>query len=76
MDLKNLGTREGMMGGVMFLLGIHQFGWLKENIGDSDLLAKIPLVKDIPIIKDLTPLKILGVGGVWFGGKMLWDCCA
>mgnify|MGYP003627585993 FL=1 len=76
MDLKGLTTETGMMGGVMFLLGIHQFGWLKENIGEFDLFGKIPLLKDIPVINDLTPLKILGVGGIYYGGKMLYDCCA
>ena len=69
MDLKGLITETGMMGGVMFLLGINQFGWLKENIGEFNFIT-------LPVVGDLTPLKILGVGGIWFGGKMLWDCCA
>ena len=68
-DFKGLTTKEGMMGGVMFLLGIHQFGWLKENIGDF-------IIIDAPVVGEITPLKILGVGGIVFGGKMLIDCCA
>ena len=69
MDLKGLITETGMMGGVMFLLGINQFGWLKENIGEFNFIT-------LPVVGDLTPLKILGVGGIYFGGKVLWDCCA
>jgi hypothetical protein len=69
MDLKGLTTETGMMGGVMFLLGINQFGWLKENIGDFNFIT-------LPVVGDLTPLKILGVGGIYYGGKMLYDCCA
>jgi len=69
MDLKGLATETGMMGGVMFLLGIHQFGWLKENIGEFKII-------ELPVVGELTPLKILGVGGIYFGGKMIWNCCA
>ena len=69
MDLKGLTTEQGMMGGVMFLLGINQFGWLRSNIGDFTIIS-------LPKIGDVTPLKILGVGGIWLGGRMLWDCCA
>ena len=75
MDLRGLTTEQGMMGGVMFLLGIHQFGWLKENIGEFDLFGKVPVLKDVPIVKDLTPLKVLGVGGIYYGSKMLYACC-
>ena len=69
MDLKGLATETGMMGGVMFLLGIHQFGWLKENIGEFKII-------ELPVVGELTPLKILGVGGIYFGGNMIWNCCA
>ena len=69
MDIKAIATEQGMMGGVMFLLGIHQFGWLKENIGDFKIIG-------LPVVGEITPLKILGVGGIYFGGKMIWDCCA
>ncbi len=68
MDLKGLTTEQGMMGGVMFLLGIHQFGWLKDNIGEFKIIS-------LPMVGDVTPLKILGVGGIFYGGKMLYDCC-
>ena len=64
MDLMAITTEQGMMGGVMFLLGIHQFGWLRANIGDFKIIS-------LP-----TPLKVLGVGGIYFGSKMLYDCCA
>ena len=67
-DFKGLATEQGMMGGVMFLLGIHQFGWLKENIGDF-------VIMDAPFVGEITPLKILGVGGIFYGGKMLYECC-
>jgi len=69
MDIKAIATEQGMMGGVMFLLGIHQFGWLKENIGEFKII-------ELPVVGELTPLKILGVGGIYFGGKMIWNCCA
>jgi len=69
MNIKAIATEQGMMGGVMFLLGIHQFGWLKENIGEFKII-------ELPVVGELTPLKILGVGGIYFGGKMIWNCCA
>ena len=68
MDFNGLTTEQGMMGGVMFLLGIHQFGWLRANIGDFNFIT-------LPIVGDLTPLKVLGVGGIYYGSKMLYDCC-
>tara|TARA_R110002049_G_scaffold264961_1_gene441089 strand:- start:58 stop:279 length:222 start_codon:yes stop_codon:yes gene_type:complete len=68
MDIMGLTTEQGMMGGVMFLLGVHQFGWLRENIGDFNIIT-------LPMLGDLTPLKILGVGGLYFGSKMLYECC-
>ena len=70
-DLRALASKEGFVGGVLFLLGINQFGWLRSNIGDAPIMGLT-----LPMVGDVTLLKILGVGGIWFGGKMLWDCCA
>ncbi len=68
MDFRNLMTTNGIAGGTLFLLGVHQFGWLKENIGEMTLFSGVPLLKDIPVVRDITPLKTLGVLGIYFGG--------
>jgi len=64
MDMRGLLTEQGAIGGVLFLLGAHQFGWLRENIGDFKIVS-------VPMLGDVTPLKILGVGGLYYGGRML-----
>ena len=68
MNVEGLFTEQGAIGGVLFLLGAHQFGWLRENIGDFKIVS-------LPMVGDVTPLKILGVGGLYFGGRMLYSCC-
>jgi len=60
-------TKQGAVGGVLFLLGINQFGWLRSNIGDATIMGL-----SLPYLGDVTLLKILGVGGIWFGGRVLW----
>ena len=32
------------------------------------LFSSVPLLKDIPVVRDITPLKALGVLGIYYGG--------
>tara|TARA_B100002019_G_C21256715_1_gene594275 strand:+ start:604 stop:837 length:234 start_codon:yes stop_codon:yes gene_type:complete len=73
MNFRNLTTTNGIAGGTLFLLGIHQFGWLKENIGEMGIFNKVPVLNEVPFVKDLTPLKILGVLGIYYGGATVYN---
>ena len=65
-------TTNGIAGGTLFLLGVHQFGWLKENIGEMTLFSSVPVLRDVPFVRDITPLKALGVLGIYFGGATVF----
>ena len=57
-----------IVGGTLFLLGINQYGWIKENIGEMEFFA-------VPLFGAVTPLKILGLLATLQGVLILYDCC-
>ena len=57
-----------ILGGTAFLLGIHQFGWLKNNIGEMEIIS-------LPLFGAVTPLKLLGLFATLQGAMILYDCC-
>ena len=63
---------EWVVGGTLFLIGIHQFNLIpffgKDGFGSREFFS-------LPIFGSVTPLRVLGLAATLEGAMLLWDCC-